>query len=264
MRAFSAVARRLRGFFQDKLGFVEVHAQSRLSILACEDASTMSTMRWHGKMWPLPQTGQVWLEHEMLRDPAVPGFFCVGTSYRNEPDPVPGRHLPIFPVFEFQLRGGMDALRLVEMDLLEHLGYGPRGGYEMRDYRELAAHYGTEVLGNEHEARLCSRNAVGFIENFPCDTSWNMRRDGDTARKIDVVLSGQETIGSAERSCDPEEMREAFLTGSLARALFRKFGQDRVLRELGEFLSHDFAERSGGTIGVTRLIRSMRQLELVA
>ena len=57
-------------------GFQEVHTQNRLSILAaCEDPTTVATYEYAGEVWPLPQTGQMWLEYELLNNPKVPGFF---------------------------------------------------------------------------------------------------------------------------------------------------------------------------------------------
>jgi aspartyl/asparaginyl-tRNA synthetase len=99
---FSYVVNKLRGFFLNK-GFIEVHTQNRLSILAaCEDPTTISTFNYANNVFPLPQTGQMWLEWEMLTNPKPPGYFCVSTSYRNEKNPVPGRHQIIFPMFEFR------------------------------------------------------------------------------------------------------------------------------------------------------------------
>ena len=87
---FDAVVSKMRSFFKDVKGFVEVHPQNKKSILAaCEDPSTMSTYNYAGAVYPLPQTGQMWLEHYLLDNPDVPGFFCLSTSYRNEPNPVP-------------------------------------------------------------------------------------------------------------------------------------------------------------------------------
>ena len=40
-------------------------------------------------------------ECEVLDHPEEKGYFCVSTSYRNEPNPVEGRHDKIFPMFEF-------------------------------------------------------------------------------------------------------------------------------------------------------------------
>jgi hypothetical protein len=76
---------------------------------------------------------------------------------------------------------------------------------------------------------------------------------------VDVILYGQETIGSAERSCDVEEMRNMFYTienGGYSAKLFELFGKERVEAELEEFLSHNFFERFGGGIGMTRLARA--------
>jgi hypothetical protein len=89
--------------------------------------------------------------------------------------------------------------------------------------------------------------------------------------KVDVILYGQETIGSAERSCDVEKMREMFYTienGGYCDKLFELFGKERVEKELEEFLSMEFFPRYGGGIGMTRLARAyellkQEELELV-
>ena len=82
--------------------------------------------------------------------------------------------------------------------------------------------------------------------NFPERTNpfWNMKRENGTAKKIDVLLCGQETIGSAERSTDKEQMRETFFSiedGRYAEKLFDLFGYNRVIDELNEFLNNDFS-----------------------
>jgi aspartyl/asparaginyl-tRNA synthetase len=106
---FTEAAGLLRSFFMDR-GFVEVHTQNRLSILAaCEDPTTVSTYNYAGNVWPLPQTGQMWLEYELLTRPHIPGFFCMSTSYRQEPTIVEGRHDLIFPMFEFEMPGDLEA-----------------------------------------------------------------------------------------------------------------------------------------------------------
>ena len=64
---YTAVTAKLRKFFEGK-GFVEVHTQNRLSILAaCEDPFTIAEFTYNGRNWPLPQTGQMQLEHEILK-----------------------------------------------------------------------------------------------------------------------------------------------------------------------------------------------------
>src|ERR1700733_13697130 len=128
-QAFSDIVNKLRGFCLQK-GFCEVSTQDRLSILAaCEDPDTVATYNYMGEVWPLPQTGQMWLEYELLTKPELPGVFCVSTSYRNEQNPVPGRHKLLFPMFEFELKGTIKDLLEFETELLEHLGFGDRDTY---------------------------------------------------------------------------------------------------------------------------------------
>ena len=86
---YDSLVKKMREFFLQK-GFVEVPTQSRLSILAaCENPHSITTYNYSGEVWPLPQTGQMWLEHELLRNPEWPGCFCISTSYRQEKDPMP-------------------------------------------------------------------------------------------------------------------------------------------------------------------------------
>jgi aspartyl/asparaginyl-tRNA synthetase len=91
-----------------------------------------------------------------------------------------------------------------------------------------------------------------------------MSRNGDgTSKKIDVILGGMETIGSAERSTDVEQMRDTFHTitdGAYSNLLYDLFERDRVEAELEEFLKFDFFPRVGGGIGVTRMIPALNKL----
>jgi len=249
---------RLRSFFLSK-GFLEVHTQNRLSILAaCEDPETVATYQYNGETWPLPQTGQMWLEYELLSNPEVPGFFCVSTSYRAEPDPVPGRHEVIFPMFEFEMHGGVDDLREMEFELCEYIGI-PVEPLQCKTYKEWGDLFKSKELDHDHEKTI----GRGMITKFPEWTSpfWNMARNADdTSKKIDVIIGGKETIGSAERSTDKEQMRETFYSisdGQYAQLLFKLFGKERVEAELDEFLEFDFFPRSGGGIGMQRLMQAI-------
>ena len=265
---FSIVTKKLRLFFEQK-GFQEVHTQNRLSIMAaCEDPSTIATYHYAGELWPLPQTGQMWLEYELLNNPDVPGFFCLSTSYRNEPNPVPGRHNLIFPMFEFETHGGLEALVDLCTEMCEFLGFPKEGAaYPGGDYEDVAAEYHTDILEREHEEQIGKDYGPAFfLKNFPERTSpfWNMKRNEDNpeiSNKLDVLLHGMETIGSAERSCNAEEQRRAFLSiedGLYAQKLYDLFGEERVNAELDEFFSLNFIKRCGGGIGVTRMIRAMK------
>ncbi len=255
---------RLRSFFLKK-GFLEVHTQNRLSILAaCEDPTTVATYQYNGETWPLPQTGQMWLEYELLTKPDSKGFFCVSTSYRQEPNPVEGRHETIFPMFEFEAPGNFDDLLQLEVDLLKHLGFKPP---LIKAYDSWCEYYGVEELDNEHEAKMEEEFGPSMIINFPNKTSpfWNMsqNKEGTHAKKCDVILGGMETIGSAERSSSPHEMRHMFediSDGGYAKLLYALFGKERVDAELDEFLRHKFIPRFGGGIGITRMIAAMENL----
>ena len=268
---FHQAVNKLRSFFVAK-GWQEVHTQSRLSILAaCEDPTTISTYNYAGQVWPLPQTGQMWLEHELLRNPEVPGFFCLSTSYRNEPNPVEGRHDKIFPMFEFEFKGSMEELIELEKELLEHLGFGNKAQFPADRYQNVADKYNTKELSHDDEMRMDREYGhVFFLTDFPNHTSpfWNMSQaeDKSSARKVDVIVHGMETIGSAERSCDPEEMRRQFHTisdGGYANILYANFTRDRVEKELEEFLKYDFFQRCGGGIGMTRMIRALKLSNLL-
>jgi aspartyl/asparaginyl-tRNA synthetase len=267
---FSKVVKKLREFFLEK-NFIEVHAQNRLSILAaCEDPFNVATFEYAGKVWPLVQTGQMWLEYEILKRPEAAGYFCLTTSYRQEPNAVPGRHDIIFPMFEFEFKGTMEDLIVLQKELLTHLGYG-KYDYYVNDYKAIAEEFGTVELEHEHEERLYKeKSPVSFISNFPEFTSpfWNMRRNphDDTSKKVDVILSGQETFGSAERETDKDVMRERFNTimdGAYKAKLFELFGEERTMLELEEYLDLEFIPRVGQGIGLTRLIRSMEKEDLL-
>ena len=260
---FSYVTNKLREFFLRR-GYKEAHTQNIISILAaCEDPFNISTFNYQGKTWPLPQTGQMNLEHFLLKQPELPGLFCVSTSYRNEKQPIEGRHCLVFPMFEFEFHGDMNDLYQMELELLTYLGFTTKMTGE---YLSIANEYGVKIIDNDVEGKLCTENNVSafMLTHFPEYTNpfWNMKRnENDTAQKIDVILHGQETIGSAERSCDKEQMRSTFFSiedGRYAEKLFDLFGYTRVLDELNKFLSNEFIPRVGGGIGITRLIRAMK------
>lgn len=266
---YNTVAQKLRAFFLAK-GFVEVHTQDRLSILAaCEDPYTVATFTYAGEVWPLPQTGQMWLEYELLTRPDIAGVFCMSTSYRQEPTPVPGRHNIIFPMFEFESHGTIAELRTLEQELLSYLGFGEKDSFAHIAYLDAANTYGVEELTHDHEKQLCETHGdATFLEYFPEYTSpfWNMCRSGETANKIDVLLCGMETIGSAERSLDKTDMRQRFheiSNGGYAEKLYKLFGKERVERELEEFLALPMIPRFGGGIGMTRLMRAMQLRNII-
>ena len=263
---YNSLVQKLREFFLEK-NFVEVPTQSRLSILAaCENPHSVSTFEYNGEIWPLPQTGQMWLEYELLKNPTWEGVFCISTSYRAEKNPIPGRHELIFPMFEFESKGKYKDLILLEKELLEYLGFGTP--VEM-DYNKTCKEYGdVSILENEHETKMWNEvSHCVSLQNFPLRTNpfWNMQnQQDDIFNKVDIILYGQETIGAAERSCDVDSMRKMFYTienGGYAAKLFELFGEERVTKELDDFLEFDFFPRYGAGIGLTRLARAMELLQ---
>ena len=264
MYDYSKVVRKMRDFFQGEKGFIEVPAQSRQSILAaCEDPATISQYIFSGVNWPLPQTGQMWLERDLLDNPKADGVFCITTSYRNEPNPVAGRHDKIFPMFEFESHGDMEDMIKLEKELLEHLGFGDT--FKRIKYDEASEKYGVSELDYDEEEALCKDfTPCTFLTDFPLRTHpfWNMKHAGNGIyNKVDVIMHGMETIGSAERATDTYEMREQFHNisdGEYANLLYNHFGKKRVEDELEEYLSLDMFERFGGGIGVTRMVAAMK------
>ena len=175
-------------------------------------------------------------------------------------------------MFEFESKGNINDLHNLEIELLEHIGFKKTDGkYPSGDYEDVAKKYNTKEIEHEHETKLGEDyGEVFFLKQFPFYTSpfWNMKADFTTKKsnKIDVILHGVETIGSAERSTDKDEMREMFYTisdGEYKDILYTQFSKERVDKELDQFLEFDFFERFGGGIGVTRMIKAMEKSKLL-
>ena len=260
---FDSAVTKMRKFFKEEKGFTEVPTQSRLSILAaCEDPKTISQFVFDGINYPLPQTGQMWLEYELLTKPDLQGVFCVSTSYRNEPNPIPGRHQQIFPMFEFESHGDMDDMIEHENELLDYLGF--KKPLELH-YEEACKRYDTLSIEDEHEIAMCKGPGLVSLQYFPQRSQpfWNMKYCvKGLYSKVDVIMYGQETIGSAERSCDSDAMYKGFMEisgGEYSSLLFEHFTKGRVLNELEQYLNHDFFPRFGGGIGMNRMARAMKE-----
>jgi len=85
----------MRTFFRVK-GFIEIHSQTHLNVLECEDPSNIITFEYANQLYMLPQTNQLSLDYEMLKN-TEPGYFCVSTKYQT----IGG----IYPQFEFVCKG---------------------------------------------------------------------------------------------------------------------------------------------------------------
>jgi hypothetical protein len=65
----------------------------------------------------------MWLEHDLMKEPELEGVFCLTTSYRDEPNPIQGRHNKIFPMFEAEHTGDYKNLLETLSNLCTHLGF---------------------------------------------------------------------------------------------------------------------------------------------
>jgi len=140
----------------------------------------------------------MWLEHALLQNPSLPGLFCVTTSYRNEPNPIPGRHEKIFPMFEFETKGNFKDMLNLEKELLMELGFGKHyendaQNFPEGDYTLMMDKYKTKEVKASHENQMLKDfGPVYLLKNFPVHTSpfWNMKTLNGVANKCDVILQG--------------------------------------------------------------------------
>lgn len=263
-REINWLVRKVRDFFESK-GFMEVYCQNRANIMSsCENPKSIGQYNLGGNDYPLPQTSQMILEDLLLDDPTLPGLFTLTTSYRDEKDIIPGRHNIIFPLFEFEKHGDINELQALLLDLVKFMGF--KDEPRVAKYNDLCQELGTEEIEAEQERKLCEKNNVILITNFPEHSSpfFNMKRNDDgTSQKIDVILYGNECMGCASRATEAESQRKSFETisdGKYAEELFKRFGKERVRGELEQFLTHDFVPRFGGGIGMgERLLSACRK-----
>lgn len=272
VQLYHELIQKMRNFFLIK-GFTEIPDGIRLAILAaCENPHSIMTYnitdeKGESVTYPLQQTNQMVLEEVLLENPELEGVFCITTSYRDEKNPIPSRHKKVFKMVEFEMKGNMKDLVKFQSELLEYLGFDKP--IEV-NYEDVCEEYGgVSILEDEHESRMWKeKGSVISLQNFPRRTNpfWNMIGQGNGLfNKVDVILYGQETFGSAERSCDVNEMREMFYTiedGKYSEKLFELFGKERVEEELEEFLKHDFIPRVGCGIGFSRLLRAYKLLKI--
>ena len=155
----------------------------------------------------------------------------------------------------------------IEAALLNYLGFNFTQIPEMT-YESVCKEMGVEFIEAPEETKLGELHKAIFLTRFPhrSDPFWNMKKRPDGYyEKVDVILHGMETIGSAERSCDIEDMKDRFLTvseGQYAKALFDAFGEERVTKELDAYFTHKMTPRFGGGIGLSRLTRAIEQAGL--
>lgn len=267
---YDYLVNKLREFFKSK-NFVEISRQNRLSILATyKDQFYVGSFNYTNATWPLAQTGQMWLEYEILKNPEIEGFFCLTTSYRLEKNPLDGIDDIIFRLFEFETHGNVYDLVKLERELLKFLGY-KKEDIKMATYEEMQEKYEVEELEHKDEEKM--ETDIGkavLLHDFPEHTYpfWNMKRDlrTNTVRKIDVILTGEKTICSGEREDNKYMIKRNFETimdGKYKEKLYELFGEERTNKELEDYLNLNFFDRIGGGINIDRLIRSMKKENLI-
>lgn len=100
-----------------------------------------------------------------------------------------------------------------------HMGFGEEYGNKKENlpeesYLDMCKKYNVDSIEAKEEGMMAKDfGNVLMLKEFPMYTSpfWNMKMDGDISRKVDVILGGHETIGSAERSTDVDCMRDMFM-----------------------------------------------------
>ena len=262
---FDTMIQKLRGFFMQK-NYIETFPQPTLTILAaCEDPKTVRSFKFGGELFPLPQTNQMNLEEIIMKNSkSLDGVYCLTASYRDEPNPIPGRHLSTFCMWEAEHKGDFNHLLQTLSELVVHLGLVEKTeDIPFFTYNQLCKHYGVDILESVHEEMMWKEfgDVVG-ITHFPKKTSpfFNMSYYGideetgeELYNKCDLIVCGQETFGSAERSSNVEHMRDSFHTisdGEYSKLLYDKFGKERVEEELEKYLNNSMIERWGFGVGL--------------
>lgn len=204
-------------------------------------------------------------DNSKLLTPYIPrGYYCESTSTRDEKKAGDGRRYNTFAMSEFEMFGSYDHLRSFLHKFMAHIGFE---NVKYIDYEEACDYLNVSLIEDQEEKKLCEDIApVVLLGKFPkrTDPYWNMKHSGekDIYNKIDVLIHGVETIGSAERSCDVEQMKQDFYNqdqGKYCDRMFKMFGRERVETELDIFLSHEFVPRYGGGVGLQRLIEGMKK-----
>ena len=224
MEPYDKCVNLMRTFFRVK-GFMEIHSQC-LSILACEDPSNIITYEYANQVYMLPQTNQLSLDNEILKNKEhIPGYFCVTTKYYNET--IGG----MYPQFEFECKGGIDVLIPLQDELFQFMGFHLK---DIEDCEETPFH------------------PIPF---------WTTK-----GKNLYKKVNNIEIICSSEKCCNKLDMRNRFdnlYEGTYADILYNTFGKERVEKELTTFLKHTFIHRSCGYIGIIQMIQAMKLSNLM-
>lgn len=237
------------------------------NLLKIGDLVRLKTLSSRGNIYAIECVEQ--LENNITPKPLeLPkGYFAHNTSIRNESRAGDGRREFKFPLTEFEFQNeneesGFDELVEFLSKLFVHLGFDtPKLVY----YEEECQKFGVEMIEDKEEQLLCDKyGSVVLLGKFPLRTDpyWNMRHAGfGIYDKIDVIVHGFESAGTAVRSCNVSEMRDQIVLqdkGNYIRTMYQFFGNQRVEEEIEEYLDYKFIPRCGGGLGMSRIIRGMK------
>ena len=198
-------------------------------------------------------TNQLYLEHELLQNPDVTGYFCVANVNSANPDST--------PTVEFVINGDIHILESFIHHLLIYLCYHNISKYTIKDYSYITNKLNMDVnyLSNAVKQKIYKKfGAVCLIKNYPSNTvsHWTIKKNNinDTYDKLVTILSGVESIISYEMSSDKNYMRNQF------HAICDSVD---VNIELDQYLSQSFITRSYGNIFTLKIIDSMIKERLI-
>ena len=198
---------------------------------------------------------QLYLEHELLQNPDVTGYFCVTNVNIENPHSMP------MPTAEFVIKGDIHVLESFIHHLLIYLSYHNISKYTIKDYNYITTKLNMDVnyLSSTVKQKIYNKfGAVFLLKNYPTNTSahWTTKKTNvnDTYDKLVTILSGTEAIISYEMSSDKTDMCNQFHANCESAD---------VNAELDQYLSQSFITRSYGKIFTLEIIESMIKERLI-
>lgn len=260
MKRYNNVIHLLRQFL-DKLNFIELFTQNKLSILTiCDDPKTMCTFNYGGYVWPLPQSSIIWLEYELLKHPDLSGIYTACTTYKNDPNYTKKQSENVFeadivtPKFEFVTFGEYTDIHVLVINLLQEIGFLEK--YTFVNYNQIAKRIGSQDLTIEEFAPT---NVVTFVQYIPVQ-KWGMKYTSK------VYIQKKEIMSFSEHLSDSNELLETFLTldnGHLSDYLYAQFSKERVDDELFKFINTRGKTTVSCSIDIPNLMNVMFELNML-
>lgn len=263
MKKYSILINLIRNFL-NKLNFIELFTQNKLSILTiCNDPKSMCTFNYGGYVWPLPQSGIIWLEHELinLNEMNNPGgIYTMCTCYKNDPNYTRKMSENIFeadivtPIFEFAAFGQYSDMQTMVINLLQELGF--RTKFNIINYNQIAKKRGSRELDITD---IVTDKIVTFLEYIP-NPKWGMKYT------TQVIILQTDVLTFSEHITDSNDLLETFYTydnGSLAEYLYSQFSKERVDDELYKFINTREKNIVSCSINIPNLMNVMYKLNML-